>query len=44
MILAGKRILITGGSSGLGRQLVCTFAREGAKVAFSSLIVSSLSR
>jgi 3-oxoacyl-[acyl-carrier protein] reductase len=35
MLLEGKRVLVTGGSSGLGRQLVCTCAREGAKVAFS---------
>lgn len=35
MLLEGKRVLITGGSSGLGRSLVCTFAREGASVAFN---------
>ena len=34
-ILAGKTALITGGSRGLGRALVETFASEGARVAFS---------
>lgn len=34
MLLEGKRVLITGGSSGLGQQLVCVCAREGARVAF----------
>ena len=35
MLLEGKRVLVTGGSSGLGQRLVCTCAREGARVAFS---------
>ena len=35
MPLSGKRILVTGGSAGLGRQLVCAFARAGARVAFN---------
>ncbi len=35
MLLKGKRILVTGGSRGLGRSLCVTFAREGAKVAFN---------
>jgi len=34
-ILTGKTALITGGSRGLGRALVETFTREGARVAFS---------
>jgi 3-oxoacyl-[acyl-carrier protein] reductase len=34
-LLAGKTALITGGSRGLGRALVETFAGEGARVAFS---------
>jgi NAD(P)-dependent dehydrogenase (short-subunit alcohol dehydrogenase family) len=35
MILRDKNVLITGGSRGLGRSLVKTFAQEGARVAFS---------
>lgn len=34
-LLEGKRVLITGGSRGLGRALCQTFASEGAKVAFN---------
>src|SRR6185436_3625512 len=36
-LLEGKRVLITGGSRGLGRSSCLAFARHGAKVAFTYL-------
>ena len=34
-LLLGKRVLLTGGSRGLGRAMCLEFVRQGAKVAFN---------
>jgi NAD(P)-dependent dehydrogenase (short-subunit alcohol dehydrogenase family) len=35
--LTGRRALITGGDSGIGRAIACAFSREGADIAFTSV-------
>ncbi|MBL7119418.1 MAG: SDR family NAD(P)-dependent oxidoreductase [Dehalococcoidia bacterium] len=35
--LAGKTVIVTGGASNIGRAIVLTFAREGAKIAIAEL-------
>src|SRR4051794_13781256 len=34
-LLAGKRVLVTGGSGGIGRGICEVLAREGARIAFT---------
>lgn len=44
MRLKGKRIVITGGSKGLGRALATRFAEEGARIAICSRTYDELNR
>jgi NAD(P)-dependent dehydrogenase (short-subunit alcohol dehydrogenase family) len=39
--MAGKRVFVTGGGSGLGRALACRFARDGWRVAVGDLDAAS---
>ncbi|MBT3601511.1 MAG: SDR family oxidoreductase [Candidatus Latescibacteria bacterium] len=38
MVLENKVILVTGGSSGIGRTAALAFVREGAKVAVADVV------
>ena len=42
--LKGKRVLITGGSSGIGRALALEFARKGAVLAIASRRLAELEK
>lgn len=39
--LQGKRVFVTGGGSGIGADIVCAYARQGALVAFADRDVSA---
>ena len=42
--LAGKRVIITGGGTGIGVAIVEAFARQGAQVTFLDIAERSLAR